>query len=268
MRAPPNPAFTGLEEFGSRFSLYRIQRCFGDARRIKQFLRLLLSFDIFKGAIAFIFLLFFLMLQAFRSLSGLSVSVIVLACVMFTFHIWIINTCINPIFRNPNDYIYAKKFASIKTFFSMLLLLLSLISIGLQQAKGDLSHAYVEAVFLFVAAYEIFGSYAIYSYYLHIKRLVVRSYGPARGVEQTVDTAFYQVNAVPKHAVGTRFIETIDIGLDGLDLESEKKDVPTGKQPRETSILDVYKRSPAHVLSPDVIPYTGVRGGEFGIGDL
>ena len=131
MRAPPNPEFTRIEELGERVSLYRIQRCFSDPRRIKQFLRLLLSFDIFKGAIAFIFLLFFLMLQAFKALTGLSVALIVIACVMFTFHIWIINTCINPIFRNPNDYIYAKKFASIKLFFATLMLLLAVLSIGL-----------------------------------------------------------------------------------------------------------------------------------------
>ena len=95
----------------------------------------------------------------------------------------------------------------------------------------------------------------------------MRSFGPVRGVEQIVNFAFYYVPAIPTHAVGARFIETIEFAVDGVDIEAEKKDIPVGKQPRGTSILDVYKRSTAHVLSPDLVPYASTRG-DFGFGEL
>ena len=136
-----------------------------------------------KGAIACVFLLLFLILKAFQALSGVAVATVVIGCIAFTLHIWMIASCFYPVFKNHSEYISVRLFTFSKTFFALLLLLLSLISLCEQGRSGDFSHSYVESLFLILVAYELFGSYAMYSFYLRLKKEAMHPVRPVVGVE-------------------------------------------------------------------------------------
>ena len=112
----------------SRFELYCFEtlvlRCTSTSRKARRVIKLLLLFDVFKGAISLIFLLLFLMLQVYEDLSALQNTLVVSSCAVFTLHIWIVSTFIRPIFRNPSDFQAARKFALGKFVFSLLMLVL------------------------------------------------------------------------------------------------------------------------------------------------
>ena len=127
-----------------------------------------------------------------------------------------------------------------KTFFALLLLLLSLISLCEQGRSGDFSHSYVESLFLILVAYELFGSYAMYSFYLRLKKEAMHPVRPVVGVEQKLWDEYYTAQSVPNVVVAFKRITPHRSESDAARPETSVPELVLKGQTPKTSV-DVNK---------------------------
>ena len=207
MRSIREQYFTTFERFFFEKVSYH---CLHSQQKSKRLLRLLLSFDVFKGSVSLVFLILFFMLQAHKGLSEVQNALIISSCIVFVLHIWVVNTCINPIFRNPREYIFARKFAQAKLIFAIFLAVMVVGSMMTQIFSNSACPQKVEMLYFIIIGYEIMDAFVIFTYFLHVKQQVLYRTGPLTGVEYQVSFGFYRAESIPIHGIGMKPLVSFD----------------------------------------------------------